>query len=155
MSDTTSTGGLALPVDENGTIRVESQQLGVFQVPREQVLDFPAGVLGFGHVHYYCLLDVREGSRFRLLQSCKRPDLAFVVIDPQLIDPSYPIEELVTLATPTISEEEGVGVACIATVRQPPDPLTVNLAAPLVMGVDSRQGVQVIINGYSIRHPLT
>jgi flagellar assembly factor FliW len=143
-----------LQYDENGRIRVESQQLGVFEVPREQVLHLPDGIFGFGQVHYYCLLDVREGSRFRLLQSIEKADLAFVVIDPQQLDPAYPIEEIAELARPPLDADEGVGVACIATVRPPPTGVTVNLAAPLVMGVETRMGVQVVINRYSIRQSL-
>ncbi len=149
MSDAT------LPFDQEGCLRVESQQLGVFQVPRDQVLHFPRGVLGFANVHYFCLLDVREGSRFRLLQSCKRSELAFVVIEPQKIDPLYPIEQLAGLAVPPLEAGEGIGVACIVTVRPPPVGVTINLAAPLVMGVDSRRGAQVILNGYSVRQPFS
>jgi flagellar assembly factor FliW len=136
-------------------VTIDSQQLGPIEVPRDQLLEFPHGLFGFRPVRRFCLVKVSETSRFELLQSCERADLAFVVVDPLIVEAGYPIDKAMGLAIPPLEADEQMGVACIVTVPPPPDRMTVNLMAPLVIGVRSRRGVQVILHDdHSVRHEL-
>lgn len=136
-------------------LAIESQQLGPLQVPKSQVLNFPGGVFGFPAARGFCLVAVRPGSRFQLLQSVERKDLAFVVCNPQLIDPAYPLDLARELALPLLEPDEGIGVTCIVTVPPPPGAKTINMVAPLVVGATSHRGTQVILPAnYDVRHPM-
>lgn len=152
----TRSTGMMEAASEEKTRLITSEQLGQLEIPETQILHFPTGLFGFLEERQFCLLEVKEGSRFQLLQSCERPDLAFVVTNPLLMEVEYPLEEARQLAFPPVDPAEPIGVACIVTVPPPPGKLTVNLAAPLVMGVETKQCVQVILTaaGYTTRHEL-
>ena len=142
-------------VTAEGMRTVVSQQLGKLEVPESQLLEFSGGLLGFPQAQRFCLVEVRPGSRFQLLQSVERADLAFVVANPLIVDPAYPLDLARAVALPLLQGDEGIGVACIVTVPPPPGVKTINLVAPLVMGVASRRGGQVILPAnYEVRHEL-
>lgn len=136
--------------------RVISQQLGALDVPSSALIRFPSGILGFADDQVFCLVQVKEGSRFQLLQSCNRPDLAFVVINPLLVVPDYDLEAVRRQAWDLVGASEPLGVAGIVTVRETPQRPTVNLAAPLAIGARVGQGRQVLLTDgrYHIRHEL-
>ena len=136
---------------------VQSEQLGAFEVPEQQVVTFPFGLPGFPLARRFCMVEVRAGSQFKLLQDIEREDLAFVVTDPLLVDQQYPLQAAQQQAAMVgMNPDQPLAVAAIVTVPPPPASPTVNLAAPLVMGMTSQQGVQVIIpdSSYLVRHPL-
>lgn len=139
-------------------MEIESQQLGTLQVPEEAVISFPFGIPGFPVVRQFCLVEVKPGSRFKLLQCVERADLAFVVTDPLMEDPDYPLEVVQRLAAPIgLHPEEPLAAAVIVTVPPPPATPTANLLAPVAMGLESRLGVQVVLHdsSYQMRHPIT
>ena len=80
----------------------------------------------------------------RWLQSLEEPALAFLVVDPQLVEPSF------NAGLP--AGEQWV----IITLRQPPDASTANLLAPVVIDTEARTGQQVVLHesGLSLRHPI-
>lgn len=143
------------PADPVGGLTIESQQLGTITVPPASLITFEGGLFGFPRERTYCLVEVRPGARFQLLQCCERADLAFVVVNPEQIVAEYDVEQLRPFATPPLDEDEGLGVAAIVTVPKAPGRMTVNLLAPLVVGVRSRRGIQVVLEGgYSVRHEI-
>ncbi len=137
-------------------MRVESQQLGALEIPDDATIRFAQGILGFPKDRTFCLLEVKPGSRFQLLQCIGEPDLAFVVMDPLGVDAAYPLDAVRALAVQAGLEDEKIGIAAIVTVAPPPARLTVNLMAPLAMGHGTRRGVQVVLHTshYQVRHVL-
>jgi flagellar assembly factor FliW len=138
-------------------IKVDSEQYGSFEIPEESVLTFPHGIPGFPTLQRYCIIEVKQGSRFKLLQSIDNAKLAFVVTDPVDIDPDYPLSDIHEAAAQFgLEQGEPVAVAAIVTVPKPPARPTANLLAPLVMGKNSRVGVQIVLHEstYEVRHEL-
>ena len=138
-------------------MRIDSQQLGSLEIPEESTILFPSGIPSFPGARRFCLLDVRPGSRFRLLQCTEQTDLAFVVIDPLLVDAAYPLDQVRQAAAASgIEPDEPLAVAAIVTVPRPPGRPTANLLGPIAMGMRSRRGVQVILHEspYRVRHAL-
>jgi carbon storage regulator len=110
--------------------------------PNEPVIiNFPRGVLGLGAHTDFVLYDVDESSR--MLVAKDDPTLRLLVTDPTCVDPNYPVERAVSRYP--FGDEE---LAVAAVVTRPADgsPATVNLAAPLVIGMSSRKAVQVILD---------
>jgi carbon storage regulator CsrA len=105
------------------------------------IINFPRGVLGLGAHTDFVLYDVDESSR--MLVAKDDPTLRLLVTDPTCVDPNYPVERAVSRYP--FGDEE---LAVAAVVTRPADgsPATVNLAAPLVIGMSSRKAVQVILD---------
>ena len=105
------------------------------------------GIPGFGQAREFVLLDHRPGSIFRWLQSLDEPSLAFVVVDPLMIDPEYPLDSVRRgLGFLELAEDEDLIVLGICTVPGAPHSPTVNMMAPIGIGLDSRLGAQVVLH---------
>jgi carbon storage regulator len=117
----------------------------------DPTITFPQGILGLGAHLDFTLYDVDETSR--MLVAKDDPTLRLLVTDPTAIDPDYPIARAIS-RYPFGNEE----VAVAAVVTRPADGSTptVNLAAPLLIGMTSRKAVQVILDDdrLSLRAPL-
>lgn len=74
-------------------------------------------------------------------------ELAFVVIDPLVISEEYPIEAVKNLLNQLeVCKDDEVLVMAICTVPAPPEITTVNLLAPIGIGLETRNGAQVILH---------
>jgi flagellar assembly factor FliW len=136
------------------TTAIDSTRFGALEVPEEDVIEFPRGLIGLGGLRY-ALLNPRPSSAFRWLHSLEDPALALPVVDPRKFFASFSLE---------LSEEDCERVAAAdleaaevyVTVRTAPDPadIVVNLRAPLV--VWERRGHQVLNGapGAELRTPL-
>ena len=138
-------------------MQIQSEPLGPLEIPEESVVTFPFGIPGFPALRKYCLLEVKQGSRFKLLQSVELPALAFVVTDPVSLDPDYPMDDVRRIYGELgLDPAQPLAIAAIVTVPGPPTRPTANLLAPLVMGLTSRVGVQVVLHDspYQVRHEM-
>ncbi len=139
------------------TLHIESEQLGPLEIPKDSVVDFPAGLPGFPQAQQFCLVEVKEGSRFKLLQCTQKAELAFIITDPVTLIPDYPLNKIQQMAGPVgIEPDEPFAVAVIVTVPSPSTPPTANMMAPVAMGLVTRLGTQVILHDYPymVRHPM-
>jgi carbon storage regulator len=117
----------------------------------DPTITFPQGILGLGAHTVFTLYDVDETSR--MLVAKDDPTLRLLVTDPTAIDPDYPIARAIS-RFPFGNEE--VAVATVVTRPADGSTPTVNLAAPLLIGMTSRKAVQVILDDgrLSLRAPL-
>jgi flagellar assembly factor FliW len=126
--------------------------------PTKNVLTLPMGLLGFERIKHYTLLASAEEAPFLWLQMAEDPSLAFLVISPSVVLPSY---------QPDISEEEVafLGLAYpqeawifnIVTLHKD-GTATVNLKGPIVVNRRTLVGKQVVpvnASSYSLQHPVT
>ncbi len=115
---------------------------------RNDALLFPRGLLGFEGFKRWVLCELADpppGSEqigLRVLVAQEAPEIRLLVVDLELVAPDYPVARAMA---ETDIEEEAV-VAAIINVPVDGRPATVNLAAPLVVGLHSRRGVQVIVS---------
>ena len=122
------------------------------QTALEHAITFPAGLFGLPDETSFVLCDTDEGDHFQAMVSVENPALQILVVDAELVWPDYPIEEAKIAAG---LEDEEVAVAAVVTAR-PGTPPTVNLVAPLVIGLSTRMGKQQILDhdDLSVRHTL-
>jgi flagellar assembly factor FliW len=114
-------------------VTIESVRFGTVEVPQEEVIEFPFGLIGLGGSRY-TLLDRNPGTGFLWLHAVDDPALALPVVNPYLLFSTFSLEL-------TAEDREQTGLEDLAsaqvyvTVRATPDPLdiTVNLRAPLVV----------------------
>jgi carbon storage regulator len=119
--------------------------------PAAPHFDFAEGIPGMGGHTAFMLYDLEDDHR--ALVARDDPMLCLLLVDPLRVDPQYPVER--AFARYPYEQEE---LAIAAVVTRPADGSmpTVNLAAPMVFGVNSRKGVQVVLDDETLplRAPL-
>jgi len=124
------------------SVTFQSIRFGSVEVPEEDVIEFPFGLIGLGGSRY-ALIDRNPGTGFLWLHSVEDPALALPVVSPLQFFADFSLE-----IAPEDQEQTGIRDAGEAqlyvTVRATPNPLdvTANLRAPLVI-LEGR-GYQVI-----------
>lgn len=133
---------------------IESEKL---PVKDDNIVHLPLGLLGFESVKKYVLLSTPEEEPFLWLQVLSDPHLAFLVVSPFLILPSYRPElspedvEFLGLKGP-----EDALLYNVVTLRAGGQ-ATVNLKGPVVLNRFTFVGKQaVLVNAaeYSLQHPM-
>jgi flagellar assembly factor FliW len=124
------------------SVTFESIRFGTVEVPSEQVVDFPFGLIGLGGSSY-ALIDRNPGTGFMWLHSTEDPGLALPVVSPYRFFADFSLEVAEEDRERT-GVEEPAPAEVFVTVRATPDPLdiTANLRAPLV--ISHGRGYQVI-----------
>ncbi len=136
-------------------MQIKTSRFGELEVDESRLLQFSKGILGFPEQHRYALIQTGRDSGFYWLQAAARADLAFVVCDPRLFVADYRIpvkaEELAQLGLAEVSEAQ-----IFVIVNKVDKMLTGNLQGPLVVNVQTRQGVQLVLSDrrHTTRHPL-
>lgn len=135
-------------------MKVSTTRFGDIELNEADVFHFPEGIIGFPDFNRFVVLEHNPGSPFRWIQSITEGEMAFVVIDPLLLDPDYPMDKLKESLAVGDTPLKDIGAAAIAVVPPAPHPITVNLLAPLVLDPNRRIGRQIILNGtdYTTRH---
>ena len=111
---------------------------------RNDALFFPRGLLGFESFQRWVLCDLAEapdgdGIGLRVLVAQDDPNIRLLVADLEAIAPEYPFDH----AAEKSGLEGTLVYAAVITAR--PEGATVNLAAPLVLSVEAREGAQVVV----------
>ena len=137
-------------------MKIETKFFGAVEIDETQIIEFPHGIPGFEKDHKFTVLK-HEDSPFHVLQSVERADLAFIIIELGKVVPDYEIDlpDEVVVELKLGKPEESL-VYAIVVLPSDISQATVNLAAPLVINVKEKRGVQVILNNpaYGIKHPL-
>ena len=125
-------------------VHVSSRRFGDFEVPCDRVLEFPQGLIGFGAMHRFVILEHRPGSPFKWMLSLDDPELAFAVADPvELVAGYVPPIEIATRVLAT----DAADIALFVLVTIPGDPaaMTVNLMAPVAVDMKTRRARQLVL----------
>ncbi len=123
-------------------ISFESRRVGKIEVTESEVLTFEP-LPGFPNRARFVIMEHAEASELAWLVSIEDPDLAFVVASPWSFFPSYdPPVEREHLGALGIEKREEVEVLSIVTLSG--KAIFLNLAAPLVINVTTRRGIQVV-----------
>lgn len=136
---------------------VKTSRFGDKEVPDEALLTFPEGVIGFRDATRFVMFECSDDGLFKWLQSCDRPDLAFVICEASAIVANYQIllgekeRQVLKLEKP-----EDAVVCLILVIPKDPSEATANLLGPLVFNAETRLGMQIVVvnPNYSTRYRL-
>ena len=115
------------------TVTFQSVRFGTVEIDRDEVIEFPLGLIGLGGSRY-ALIDRNPGSGFLWLHEIEDPALALPVVAPEQFFSNFALQ-----IAPEDRMRTGIedldGARVYVTVRATPDPLeiTANLRAPLVI----------------------
>jgi len=139
----------------SATVSVPSRRFGVLELPADELIEFPEGLVGLGGSRFV-VVRAGEDSPFSWLQSADDPDLALPVTDPWAFFPDYQLELSDEATADAGLPEDGAGVTVLVTVRAAGElkDFAANLKAPIV--VHEGRGHQVINSaaGADVRAPL-
>lgn len=127
---------------------IETTRFGKLSVPEGQIIEFGRGLIGFEQRRRFALIRTPEHEPFQWLQSLDDGALAFVLLDPALIEAAYR-SELRADALPGVwtDRSEDLLVFAIATIGDKPEETTVNLLGPVVVNAATRKGAQAVLYG--------
>lgn len=130
------------------TTRVVTSRFGELEIIEDKVITMTTPFLGFPNERLFALLPHGPDSAFWWLQSMENPNLAFVVIQPAMINPLYqpviPASALQELKAPTRQEVE---LLLILTIPQgQPEAMTANLLGPVVLNASRKLAKQVLLD---------
>ena len=66
-------------------LNLSTSRFGTINIQEEQIIHMPSGMIGFPDAQRFTLLEHKKGSPFMWLQSLDDGALAFVLVDPLLL----------------------------------------------------------------------
>jgi flagellar assembly factor FliW len=137
-------------------MQVLTKAYGKIEVDERQKIFFPGGLLGFENLKDYLLLDAAQ-QPFYWLQSLDVPEIAFVMINPEIFRPDYLPEvsksELEEIGLQNSKSENSL-VFTIVTIPEEHSRMTANLQGPIIINRKLKSGRQCIStnNDYKTQH---
>jgi flagellar assembly factor FliW len=125
-----------LPFNSEGSgalIKVTTTRFDEIEVDEKDVIELPAGLIGFPELKRYVILNHDENSPFKWLQSLDDGAIAFVIINPLLFRADYTVEvNEAEVSDLSIDKEQDAVISVIVTMPSDPQKMTANLKAPLI-----------------------
>jgi flagellar assembly factor FliW len=121
-------------------------------------LVFPTGLPGFPGERRFALvrLGAFEGP-YSLMVDLGNPDVRFLVMPPYVFFPDYVVDLDDSIAAKIhLDKAENCLLLVIVTLGSTPEEATANLLGPVVINLETHEGVQAVLaeSGYSTRVPL-
>ncbi len=136
----------------------KTARFGAIEYRPEDVLNFAGGLLGFPACDRFVLIEHKEGSPFRWLQSLDEPSVAFLVVDPgHFVEDFAPeMPDCVANALGLECETPRLVYTIVTIPPGKPRAMTINLAGPIVVNAENRSARQVVLEDvrYPIRFPV-
>lgn len=143
---------------------MKTKYFGDIEIDEKEIITFEPGIFGFEEHRSFVLLsfldDEGESSEDYILclQSVSEPYLAFILMNPYYIEPTYdpyqmPEEELLDMGLTKTTKHS---IFCIAVVKDNFEESTINLKCPLVINLENRKARQFVLKDseYSMRHAI-
>ena len=138
------------------TMAINTTRFGELEFEQADQVTFFSGIVGFPDLRQFVLIQHKEDSPYRWLQSTEDGAVAFLVVDPSAHVTGYAPQMPQTVAVQLgMNQETPRLVYTIITIpRGRPHEMTVNLAGPIVVNAETGQAVQVVLEdeAYAIRH---
>jgi len=111
----------------------------------EKTLNFQGSILGFGELNEYKLESI-DDTLFMYLRSLEKPEISFITTSPfdWYKDYSLKLDEHLKDKL-KIEKPEDALVLSIVTIRETINSSTINLAAPLIININQRIGLQHVL----------
>jgi flagellar assembly factor FliW len=139
---------------EDSLLTFSSSRFGELQVPKESIIEFPKGIIGFAEYKNYVMLDYKPP--FSWLHSIEASNLAFVIMDGSILGTEYDPDIALKDSSCDFKPEDEYAILLIVTIRAQNNDSSVNLKAPIFVNLRNRKAVQVIYDNqnYLTRFPL-
>ncbi|MBF0162234.1 MAG: flagellar assembly protein FliW [Magnetococcales bacterium] len=137
-------------------MEIQGTRFGVLEFKEEEIITLNEGLLGFPMSRRFLLFPYGEDSSFFWLQSVDETEIAFIVINPFdfFAHVEFEVQDEDALAL-QLQNPEDVEIFTLVTIPEGrPEEMRTNLAGPVVVNTQNRQGRQILVKGYSPRQLL-
>jgi len=134
-------------------MKIKTSRFGEVEIQETSCFEIVNPILGYEQEKSFALIEHKEKSKFKWLQSLNTPELAFVVAMPDDFGIEYSFE-LPDNAQESldITDAEDVLALCIVVIpHENPRATTINLLAPLVFNIKNHKGAQIILTGSNLK----
>lgn len=136
---------------------INTTRFGQVDVKGEDILTFSEGLLGFGDLRQFVLLDDPSDEIFAWLQSCESGAIAFPVLEPDIFSENYSVNlSKSDLESLKLKDQKDAHYFSIITIPEDPTQMTANMKAPIVINLKERIARQCVLqdNNLAIREPI-
>jgi flagellar assembly factor FliW len=125
-----------------------NKQFGEMEFEEKHVVYFPEGLIGFEECKKYLIVNDESSEPFRWLVSLEDEEVAFPILDPELVVEGYSQKYL-------FSNNETLFT--VVSIKSDMALSTVNLRSPLVIDSTDRNGKQIVLDAedLQVRTPLS
>ncbi len=139
-------------------MKIQTTRFGEIEGDEKLIFNFKMPILGYNEEDQFVLVESKEASLFKWLQSTHTPDLAFLTTSPGFFGIDY-VFELPDEAESILDVKTAEDLVVLNIAKVPnnnPRGTTVNLLAPIVFNIKNNTAGQVIISGsgFSVAQPL-
>lgn len=139
-------------------MKITTTRFGEVEIDENMCFQMVNPILGYDAEDNYVLIEHKEGSKFRWLQSVKTPDLAFAVTIAGLfgIDYSFELPDQTQEELIINNIDDLLVLNLVIIPHENPRASTINLLAPIIFNVNTKKGSQVILTGtdFTVDYPL-
>ena len=138
-------------------MRLNTVRFGEIDIADEKIIKFPEGIPGLEQLTRFALISNEETEPFKWFQAMDDPEIALVVIDPNILFPDYYVNlppEIVDELK--LAEGDDTLILTVAVVPRDFRSMTTNLVSPIVINAAKNLGKQIIMQSseYLIRQPI-
>ena len=127
-------------------MRIATSRFGQLDIEQNDIIRFPAGLLGFERRRQWVLLSNAENDAVVWLQSVEDSKLALALVGPRRVVPDYRIRVARQELTPLGVDDAGA-LMVLAILGRNNRGFTLNLKGPVLIHPERRLGRQVVANG--------
>lgn len=124
-------------------MQLETSRFGRVEVLESDLLTFPLGLIGMQDCQRWVVLADAENEALAWLQSADQHDLAIAVVSPQRFVAGYQVR-VSAKDLAVVGIEDAAQAQVLVLLSHAGNGLAVNLKAPLVVNLETRQGRQVV-----------
>lgn len=138
-------------------MKIETKFHGTLDISKEQIITFKKGIPGFEKETQFVILELFEGTLFKVLQSIHESYVAFIVCDPWMFELDYEFDLKDSIIEDLqIHSSDDLDIYNILTISQDMSKSTMNLLAPIVVNKKQNSGMQVVLEGtkYTTKHAI-
>ena len=139
-------------------MKVETTRFGTLDVDESKVVRFTQPILGFSDCHKYIIVEGPGDGKIWWLQSCDRPELAFIVMDPLQVMPNYEVRlDAGEVEDLELETAEDAYLLTIVVVPEDKSKIRTNLKAPIIYNPKRNLAKQVVLHesDYPVQYFLT
>lgn len=139
-------------------MKAKTRAFGEIEIEDEKIITLEHGMIGFpDYQHFTLIFNEERGneSTIKWLQCMDDGDVAFPVMNPELVKPDYSINVDEEILSPLGElKDEETFILVTVTVPQTIEKMTVNLKAPIIINMANNKAVQVVVeDDYPVKFP--
>lgn len=128
-------------------MKVETTRFGTLEVDEKKIINFTQPIVGFSECQRYIIVEGPSGGKIWWLQSCEKPELAFIVMDPLQVVPDYEVSlDANEVQDLRLKKAEDARLLTIVVVPEDRSRIRTNLKAPIIYNPNANLAKQVILH---------